>query len=129
MSGNSWTPRVKVYIAGPYSVGGEMSNTRAAMIAGDLVHAMGGHPVIPHLSAFRHLVTPRTWEEWMAIDRNDLATCDVLVRLQGESRGAAMEETWARADGCLVYRSVGALAHALAVLGDDWDKLRKGARG
>lgn len=97
---------MKVYIAGPYSQGDVVVNIRNAIFAGDKVLDMGHMPFIPHLSHLWHTVSPKTYEEWMAIDIMWLGECHALLRLPGESKGADREVQVAIACGIPVFYSL-----------------------
>ena len=60
--------RMRVYISGQYTQGDPAENTRLAIEAGNRVLDAGMVPFVPHLSHFWHMVTPRSYEDWMAID-------------------------------------------------------------
>lgn len=83
--------RIRVYIAGPYSKPDPCANTNTAMIAWDALWVAGYAPYCPHWSHFQHTFRPRPYEDWLAYDLEYLRTCDVLVRLPGESSGADAE--------------------------------------
>jgi Domain of unknown function (DUF4406) len=81
-----------VYIAGPYSLGGDVGhNVHQAMHMWRLLWDHGYIPYCPHWSHFQHLVTPLAYEDWLDYDREFLAFCDVLMRMEGESKGADLE--------------------------------------
>ena len=86
----------RVYVAGPLSQGNWMDNIRHALDIAEFLRGHGVVPVIPHLSAFDHLVHPQKHREWLAEDFSHLATCDALVRLPGESPGSEKEWDEAR---------------------------------
>ncbi len=82
---------MRVYVAGPYTKGDVAVNVRnAILVANDLLE-MGHVPFCPHLSHFWHLVTPRPYEEWLAIDIEWLRQCEAVYRMDGESSGADLE--------------------------------------
>jgi hypothetical protein len=88
--------KLRVYIAGPISIGDRTLNLRAAILAGDAVLRAGHLPFIPHLNEAWHLVCPHPAEDWYEWDNYWLAVCDILVRLPGESPGSDNEEDLAR---------------------------------
>lgn len=103
----------KVYIAGPYSIGDRENNVRNAVVAGMSVFALGFAPYIPHLTHYIEQMGlgpssdgPGGWDYWLSFDRTWVFSCDYLIRLPGESRGADLEVEWARAKGIPVYFSV-----------------------
>lgn len=87
---------MKVYIAGPYSIGDTAANVRRALEAAEKVRELGHLPFVPHLTHFWHLVFPHPYEYWIAMDNEWLLECDALLRLPGESVGADGEVAWAR---------------------------------
>lgn len=87
---------MKIYIAGAYTKGDVAVNVRDAIIAGDAVAELGHIPFIPHLSHFWHLVSPHNYDFWMEQDLVWLGECNALLRLEGESAGADIEEQYAR---------------------------------
>jgi hypothetical protein len=82
---------VIIYVSAPYSLGNVTDNVRRACNAGDVILAKGHIPFIPHLSHLWHLISPKSYEEWLRIDMALLDMCDALVRLPGESPGADRE--------------------------------------
>ncbi len=101
---------MRVFISGPYTKGDVALNVRNAIHAADAVLVLGHHPFIPHLTHFWHLVSPKPYEEWLAIDLVWLNKCDCLIRLPGESNGADKEVAEARRLGMPVYEGVEAFA-------------------
>lgn len=81
-----------VYITGPYSNDPTICVQRA-FGAANLVLNKGGIPIIPHLTHFWHLFTPRPYEFWLAYDLHMISTVKniVALRLPGSSRGADLE--------------------------------------
>jgi hypothetical protein len=94
---------MKVYVAGPYTKGDVAVNVRDAIIATNELLDLGYIPYCPHLSHFWHLVTPRPYEDWLAIDMEWLRECDTVLRLDGESSGADLEVAEAKILGMEVY--------------------------
>ena len=99
----------KVYVAGPYTKGEIDQNVRNAVLAGDKVARAGYAVFIPHLSLLWGVICPHDWKFWMAQDLCWLEACDCLLRLPGESVGAALEVYRAIELGIPVYHSIGAL--------------------
>ena len=96
---------MRVYIAGPYTLGDVVENVREAINAGEIV-ALEGHEVfIPHLTHFWHFVHKHSWEFWMHQDLSWLRCCDALIRLEGESKGADIEVREAEKLGIPIYYS------------------------
>jgi len=108
--------RPLVYVAGPLTDGGRITdhaaveaNVNRASEAGDEIERRGGSAIIPHLTYYWHRHRPHPWSWWLARDRRILARCDALFRLPGESKGADLEERWARERGIPVFRDLLAL--------------------
>lgn len=81
-----------VYIAGPYTDPDPVENTKRAIEIGTfLMDTWLVTPYVPHLSMFWHLVTPRPWEDWIALDLDVIDHCDAVLRLPGKSKGAELE--------------------------------------
>lgn len=94
-----------VYIAGPLTTGVQDRNTNRAIHAGDMVAAMGGVPLIPHLSTLWAMVSNREWsyESWMEVDFEYIRRCDALYRFSGKSPGADREVEFAKRLGIPVF--------------------------
>lgn len=97
---------MRVYIAGPYTLGDVVANVRQALDAADEVLKVGHTPFVPHLNHFWHLVHPGPYEQWIAWDAAWLPLCEALVRLPGESRGADGEVALAAKLGIPVFPRV-----------------------
>lgn len=95
--------KVRAYVAGPYSKGDKEANARRAIEAADRLLSAGFVPFIPHLTHFWEQQSPKEYETWLAYDLQWLACCEYLVRLSGESRGADLEEAYAREHGIPVF--------------------------
>jgi hypothetical protein len=96
--------KLRVYIAGPITLGDRTLNLRAAILAADEVLRAGHLPFIPHLNDLWHLVCPHPAEDWYEWDNHWLSVCNVLVRLPGESVGADNEVALAKSLGIMVCR-------------------------
>jgi hypothetical protein len=95
-----------IYVAGPYSKGDPIINTRKAIEAGNLLREMGFVPFIPHLTLLWHLVSPHDIEYWYEYDNEWLKRCDSLLRLPGESPGADNEVNLMVEMGKPIYKIV-----------------------
>lgn len=104
----------KVYIAGPYARGDVAMNIREAVEAADMVLDIGHIPYLPHLTHLWHLISPHPYEEWLALDREWLKVCDVVLRIPGESLGANSEVLLAMELGIPVVFNGAELGHWLA---------------
>lgn len=94
---------MKVYVAGPLTMGDPMLNVRAAVLAGLEILSAGHVPFVPHLNLFAHYLVPQPYDTWLQADLQWLAACDCLVRLPGHSPGADREVERARVLGMPVY--------------------------
>lgn len=92
-----------IYVAGPYTAGGEARNVRAAIDAGNRLAEFGMAPFIPHLSHFWEIVHPHPYEFWMARCLEWVGRCDALLLIPGASPGAVREVEHARALGLPVF--------------------------
>lgn len=95
-----------IYIAAPYTQGNIALNVRRAIFAGETVLYHGHTPFIPHLTHLWDLLCPKSWNEWMEIDKVYLSKCDGLLRLPGDSKGADIEVEWAREMNIPVYHDI-----------------------
>jgi hypothetical protein len=104
--------RLVVYIAGPVSENAEGTTAAHYLNAKDVADAVldvGHAPLLPHFFIDLHAVKPRDYETWMAIDEALLLKCDVVLRMQGASKGADREVTAAIKAGIRVVYSVAEL--------------------
>jgi hypothetical protein len=102
------TRKPVIYLAGPYSHPDPVENThRAIEIANGLLDICS--PFIPHLTLLWHLVSPKPYPEWLAIDLDHVAVCDAVYRFPGESSGADGEVNYALSIAKPVFHSEGAL--------------------
>lgn len=106
---------VKVYIAGPYSKGDVAVNVRNAVLAADKVLASGCVPFLPHLTHFWHMICPRPYEEWLALDNQWVDACDCLLRIPGESSGADKEAERMKRLGRPVFHTLEELLEVMSV--------------
>ena len=106
-----------IYISGPYSKGDVSENIRRACFAGDEILKKGHTPFVPHLTHLWHLISPKAWDEWMAIDMPLIGMCDALIRLPGESKGADLEVAEANRLCMIIYYSLQEVPHVQAFLG------------
>jgi len=110
MTDQEWGALPLVYVAGPYSKPDPVSNTTTAMEVGDrLLNTQKCVPVIPHLSLFQHLRTPRPYEFWLGMDMALVKRCDFILRIPGESAGADREEQFAKENDIPVVRDIALL--------------------
>lgn len=103
-----------VYIAGPYTNGDPVKNTRDATAVGlHIFGRTGAGVIIPHLNLLAHAMFPEPPEYWYEFDLRILERCTHLLRLPGESFGADREVERAHELGIPVFADLG---HLLAVM-------------
>ena len=95
-----------IYVAGPYSRGDPVVNTRNAILVGDELVKLGYAPYIPHVSLLWHMVSPHEIDYWYNLDIDWLLRCDGLLRLPGDSSGADNEVKVAQANHIPVFYSL-----------------------
>ena len=88
-----------IYVAGPYSLGDPVQNTRRALWVADQLAGMGVVPIVPHLSLTWDLVFPKPPSFWYAYTLELLKRCDAIYRVPGKSRGADDEMAYAEQAG------------------------------
>jgi len=98
--------KILVYIAAPYTKGDIAQNVRRALECADILFAKGYIPYVPHLNAFWHFLSPKSWDDWMKIDLAILERCDAVFRLDGESLGANKEVRFADKIGLPIFYSI-----------------------
>jgi len=82
---------IVVYIASPYTLGDVAVNVKMQIDVADKLVELGYCPIVPLLNHFQHLVHPRPYEDWVKIDNELVLRSDVILRLNGESKGADAE--------------------------------------
>ena len=95
-----------VYISSPYSSGDPVANVKHAIYIAEEVWTMGFCPYVPHLNHFWHSILPHSWEDWLILDLSWLEKCDILLRVDGESKGADLEVKEAQRLGIKVVYSI-----------------------
>lgn len=107
---------LKIYVAGPLSTGTYddiTRNVRTAIDHANTIMMLGGAPYLPHLTHFWNIFHPHGWQEWMALDREFLLQCDAFYRLPGASKGADLEEQWAKEHGLPIYKTMQEVEYAI----------------
>lgn len=94
---------VRVYVAGPYTVGDCVAHTRKSVDASQAILKAGMYPFSPHLTLFWHYAHPNDYETWMDYDFHWLEQCDALLRLPGLSKGADREVAFAKKHGIRIF--------------------------
>jgi hypothetical protein len=79
-----------VFVSGPVS-SDPYGSVRQGIKAFDELRAKGHVPILPQLSVFQEIISPRDYEDWMAYFDAIIERCDVLLRLEGISSGADRE--------------------------------------
>ena len=76
------TERPLVYLAGPYTQGDVAINVHGhAMLFHRLMDEGVVWPFMPVTSHMLHLIVPRAYEDWIALDMAYLQRCDALLRI------------------------------------------------
>jgi len=97
---------MRVYIAGPYTLGDVALNIRQVLVVAEAIFEAGHTPFVPHLYHFWHLINPKPYDYWIKLDMEWLKICDALIRLDGKSSGADREVDWCRSNGVPVFNSL-----------------------
>lgn len=97
---------IKVYIASPYSIGNKESNVVKSLEMADKLMNMGYVPYAPLLNHFQNKLFPRNESDWINDDLVWLASCDIVFRMPGESKGADREAELAKRWGMPVCSSL-----------------------
>lgn len=94
----------KVYVAGLYTIGDPVENTRKAILAGDSISKIA-IPYIPHISLLWHLIAPHEVEFWYTYDLHWLRVCDALwvISYDANSKGVNREIAEAKEQGLPVF--------------------------
>lgn len=104
------TPKpLRIYVAGPLTLGDVGDNIHQALMVGNLIRSMGAYPFVPHLFFFWNMMFRKPENEWINLDLVWLETCDAVFRLEGESNGAEIEVNHAKSLGIPVFYSIGDL--------------------
>lgn len=98
---------MRVYVAGPYTLGDRSENLRNIMKATIEILDAGHEPFCPLLSFFLDLTYPRPWEDWMRLDLAWLKVAEAVVRIYGESSGGDVETRLGTDLGIPVFYSTG----------------------
>lgn len=93
-----------IYVAGPYSDGDPIENTRRAVRAADELLDTGMfHVVVPHTSLIYHAISPKIHAVWVELGCALARRCDAVLRLSGVSPGADAEVREASALGKPIF--------------------------
>ena len=102
-----------VYIAGPYSIGDKIKNVNRAIWYGMRLIERGHAVIVPHLSHFIDVVYPINYKTWLKMDLVLLDKCDVVYRIEGDSKGADIEVDFALANNKPVFYDFSKLCNYL----------------
>jgi hypothetical protein len=108
---------LRVYVAGPLSQGDPAMNVAYAVEVGTALRELGFVPFIPHLSHFWSMIAAAgggtyrsgghfTYDDWLNYDLAWLKTCQAMYRIAGLSKGADIEEAFAKANGIPVFSNI-----------------------
>ena len=98
--------KIKVYIASPYTLGDVAVNVRNQIDAANELLALGYLPYTPLMCHFHHMIHPQPYDTWTMFSMEWLKICDAVLRLAGESKGAAAEVCMAYQLGIPVFTSL-----------------------
>lgn len=103
--------KAKIYVAAPYTKGDVAINVKNAFDAANRLADLGFAPFVPHYTHFWHMMFPRPYEFWLALDNEFLPCCQAVLRLAGESSGADKEVELAISLGIPVFRDIESLVN------------------
>jgi hypothetical protein len=93
---------IKCYIASPYSNGDKEENVNLQIDAAEELINRGFAPYTPLLTHYQELRHPHPEHDWLELDSEFLACCDVFIRIKPikngkelTSNGADKEEAYA----------------------------------
>lgn len=95
-----------VYIASPYTKGDVGINVKISFDYADLLWKLEFLPYPPLYTHFWHILSPKSYDDWMRMDREWILRCDCVLRLPGESAGADAEVMFAEKQGIPVFYDV-----------------------
>lgn len=105
--------RIRVYVAAPYTLGDVGANVHRCVKLCDALWAAGFLPICPLLTHLWHVISPKSYDEWLEYDSYFLHDADVMLfdagRTPGPSNGVRQELLQAERDGIPVYWSVESL--------------------
>lgn len=96
----------KIFISSPYTLGDVAQNLRIQHDVFNNLFTLGYMPFMPLLAHYQHMIHPLEYDQWIEYDYSWLETCDILLRLPGESKGADLEVTYANKIGIPVAYSI-----------------------
>ena len=107
--------RPRVYISGPLTSSGNVrENLDRAMAAARMLIGAGFAPFVPHLTYHIDPAEAIPHDVWMEIELPWVSVADAILRLPGESVGAALEVDRAQKAGIPVFATIADLARHFA---------------
>lgn len=100
--------RLRVYVAGPMTVGDYYDNVHLGIKVGRKVFEDGMAPYVPHLDAFMYMGRGQEdtdmWADFLEWDIEWVAQSEAVLRIPGESKGADLEVAHAQRLGLPVFQ-------------------------
>lgn len=81
---------MRIYISAPYS-SNPFEWTKRVLDLGTSLLDLGHTPFLPHLTHFWDFLRPRPYQDWLDYDLEWLRQCDLVLRIEGESKGVGLE--------------------------------------
>ena len=102
--------RRRVYVAsrmtnGGHELGYDIHAIRDAIIVSAKLQQAGYAPFCPQLTMLAEMIYPIPYESWLGLDFEWVEACDVVFRIENESKGADREVIHANKVGTPVYFS------------------------
>jgi len=97
---------VLVYIASQYELGDKTANVERQIEVAHTLMDYGYAFYAPLLMHYLEMFRSRPTDEYMNVDLEFVERCDVLLRLEGRSVGADIEENYARELGIPVVYAI-----------------------
>ena len=85
---------ILIYLASPYTNSDPKileENVKRSMEVGDKLIKLGYAPYLPLLTHYQHLIYPQSYDMWLNLGLEMVKRCDMLLRLEGTSKGADIE--------------------------------------
>jgi hypothetical protein len=97
---------IKVFISSPYTLGDVALNVKRQIDVADELMNLNFLPFVPLYYHFQHMFHPRDYDQWLKFDLQWVESCDCLLRLDGESKGADIEVSRAKELKIPVFYSI-----------------------
>lgn len=97
---------IRVFISSPYSLGDYVVNIDRQKEAATILIDLGYNPFWPLSSHYLNEWKEQPYETWMKLDLDWIGSCDCVLRLPGESKGADREVEHAKKIGMPVFHSI-----------------------